>query len=257
MRLTGTTRSAKSHSTVHLIAAYFPTFFLLLLCFFVSFVGVVSVYPSEIEEGFNGPYGACFDLEGNLLVADCQNHKIRRVNRLTNKVTTVAGSTIGYSGMFRSACCLDCFLLPDGPAEAAQFSCPVCLAVEPNGNIIVSDFNQSKIRRITMPSGRVSTLAGTESGYADGPANVARFSNPVGICIMGNDVIVADYGNSAIRRVSLSDGEVSTICGSEKGDEDGDEGEAKFGSPIGICTYSAGVVLVTDASNHKIKKVFV
>jgi hypothetical protein len=144
----------------------------------------------------------------------------------------------------------------DGEASEAQFSCPVCLAVEPNGNILVSDFNQSKIRRIAMPSGKVTTLAGSsDSGYADGAAHVAKFQNPVGICIMGNDVIVADYGNAVIRRVSLADGEVSTICGSERGDEDGDE--AKFRSPIGICYYSAGVVLVTDASNHKVKKVFV
>jgi hypothetical protein len=103
----------------------------------------------------------------------------------------------------------------------------------------------------------VSTLAGSDSGYADGASDVAKFQNPVGICIMGGDVIVADYGNAVIRRVSLADGEVSTICGGVKGDEDGDESEAKFRSPIGICNYSPGVVLVTDASNHKVKKVFV
>jgi hypothetical protein len=139
----------------------------------------------------------------------------------------------------------------------AQFGCPVGLAVEPNGNILVSDFNMSKIRRIIMPEGRVTTLAGTESGYQDGPASEAMLKNPVGICVVGDSLIVADYGNFMVRRVSLRDGEISTVCGADKGDLDGDEEETRFSAPIGVCNYGPGVVLVTDASNHKIKKLFV
>lgn len=47
---------------------------------------------------FNGPYGVCIDLEGNLLVADCQNHKIRKICKDSLEVTTIAGSVIGYLG---------------------------------------------------------------------------------------------------------------------------------------------------------------
>jgi len=53
------------------------------------------------------------------------------------------------------------------------------------------------------------------------------------------------------------DSSVQTICGGEKGDVDGDENETRFSAPIGICNYGTGVVLVTDASNHTIRKVFV
>jgi hypothetical protein len=68
----------------------------------------VSIYPPNTQDGggyadgplpkFNGPYGACFDLDGNLLVADCQNHKVRKVCKDTCEVTTIAGSTMGYLG---------------------------------------------------------------------------------------------------------------------------------------------------------------
>jgi DNA-binding beta-propeller fold protein YncE len=213
--------------------------------------GEVSTYPPKtdimgFQDGdvprFSGPYGVCFDLEGNLLIADCQNHKIRKVDQLTLEVSTIAGTTSGCS---------------DGDITSAQFSCPVCLVVDNNGDIIVSDFNNSKIRKIFVKEKRVATLAGLDAGYADGDSKTAQFYNPVGICISGNDLIIADYNNHKIRRLSLIDSTVQTICGGEKGDIDGDENETRFSSPIGICNYSRGIVLVTDASNHTIRKVFV
>jgi hypothetical protein len=213
--------------------------------------GEVTTYPPKTEANgfqdgevprFSGPYGVCFDLEGNLLIADCQNHKIRKVDQFSLEVSTIAGSTSGCE---------------DGDADTAKFSCPVCLVVDCNGDIIVSDFNNSKIRKILVKEKKVITLAGLDGGYADGDSQSAKFYNPVGICISGNDLIVADYNNQKIRRLSLKDCSVQTICGGEKGDVDGDENETRFSAPIGICNYSPGVVLVTDASNHTIRKVFV
>jgi len=213
--------------------------------------GEVSTYPPKtdtigFQDGeiprFSGPYGVCFDLEGNLLIADCQNHKIRKVDQFSLEVSTIAGSTVGFE---------------DGDSEVAKFSCPVCLVVDNQGDIIVSDFNNSKIRKIFVKEKRVVTLAGSDSGYADGNSTSAKFYNPVGICISGNDLIVADYNNQKIRRLSLIDSSVQTICGDDKGDVDGDENETRFSAPIGICNYSPGVVLVTDASNHTIRKVYV
>jgi len=214
--------------------------------------GEVTTYPPKTENvggyqdgetpRFSGPYGVCFDLEGNLLIADCQNHKIRKVDQFSLEVTTIAGSTVGYE---------------DGDASTAKFSCPVCLVVDNKGDIIVSDFNNSKIRKIFVKEKRVVTLAGISQGYADGDSTVAKFDNPVGVCISGNDLIIADYNNHKIRRLSLIDNSVQTICGGSKGDVDGDENETRFAAPIGICNYAPGIVLVSDASNHTIRKVFV
>jgi sugar lactone lactonase YvrE len=211
--------------------------------------GEVSTYPPESvpfpdgEPAFSGPYGVCLDLEGNLLIADCQNHKIRKVNQISFEVSTIAGSTSGCE---------------DGDASTAKFACPVCLVVDSQGDIIVSDFNNSKIRKILVQEKKVITLAGTESaGETDGDSKSAQLYNPVGICISGNDLIIADYNNHKIRRLSLLDNSVQTVCGGEKGDVDGDETETQFAAPIGICNYSPGIVLVTDASNHTIRKVYV
>jgi sugar lactone lactonase YvrE len=211
--------------------------------------GEVSTYPPESvpfpdgEPAFSGPYGVCLDLEGNLLIADCQNHKIRKVDQISFKVSTIAGSTAGCE---------------DGDATTAKFACPVCLVVDSQGDIIVSDFNNSKIRKILVQEKKVITLAGTEtSGETDGDSKSAQLYNPVGICISGNDLIIADYNNHKIRRLSLLDNSLQTVCGGEKGDVDGDEAETQFAAPIGICNYSPGIVLVTDASNHTIRKVYV
>jgi sugar lactone lactonase YvrE len=211
--------------------------------------GEISTYPPESvpfpdgEPPFSGPYGVCMDLEGNLLIADCQNHKIRKVDQITFQVSTIAGSTVGYE---------------DGDVTTAKFGCPVCLVVDSQGDIIVSDFNNSRIRKIVMNEKKVITLAGTEtSGDSDGDFKTAQLYNPVGICISGTNLIIADYNNHKIRRLSFIDNSVQTVCGGEKGDVDGDETETQFAAPIGICNYRPGIVLVTDASNHTIRKVYV
>lgn len=59
----------------------------------------------------------------------------------------------------------------------------------------------------------VDTLAGSDtSGYADGPANGARFSNPVNLVVTPQgDTYVSDFDNSAIRRVSADGKQVGTV----------------------------------------------
>jgi DNA-binding beta-propeller fold protein YncE len=74
-----------------------------------------------------------------------------------------------------------------------MFNMPCGLAVDGNGNIIVADQDNNRIRKIT-PQGLVSTLAGTgEYGHRDGEETVAMFADPMGITVDGDgNVIVAE-----------------------------------------------------------------
>jgi DNA-binding beta-propeller fold protein YncE len=105
----------------------------------------------------------------------------------------------------------------DGIGILAQFNCPCGIKVDPNGNLIVADKDNNRIRLITS-WGMVSTLAGTgEEGFANGDASLAKFNSPVGIALdsVGN-VLVADRYNHQVR-VITPERKVCTLVGTTKG----------------------------------------
>ena len=95
------------------------------------------------------PLGLAISPDGSaLFVADCKNHKIRRVEVATGAVTTLAGSgTVGSA---------------DGVGGAAQFRNPFGVAISPDGSaLFVADQGNHKIRRVEVATGEVTTVAGS------------------------------------------------------------------------------------------------
>ena len=90
----------------------------------------------------------------------------------------------------------------DGPALQSEFSEPYGVAIDPrNGNIIVSDSGNNRIRLINITSGNVSTIAGNGTqGYLDGPALQSEFHYPSGVVIdpTNSNIIITDSGNNRI-----------------------------------------------------------
>jgi MYXO-CTERM domain-containing protein len=192
---------------------------------------------------FITPFGLAADVQGNLYVAVAGNNTIRKITP-AGTVSTLAGS----SSVAGSA---------DGTGTEARFYAPEGVAVDPAGNVYVSDTGNHKIRKIT-PAGVVSTLAGAGvSGYADGTGETARFREPSGIAAdaTGN-VYVADWGNHAIRKITPA-GVVTTFAGSGGvlGDADGTGSAARFQLPSGVAVDAAGNVYVADTLNHTIRKI--
>lgn len=99
----------------------------------------------------------------------------------------------------------------------------------------------------------VSTIAGSQAGYQDGPARQAKFS---GI----TDVAVADDGTVYIaeptRIRKLKDSLVSTLAGTGvAGCKDGPGKNAQFGKITGIDVAADGTIYVVDRDNNSIRKV--
>jgi sugar lactone lactonase YvrE len=187
---------------------------------------------------FKIPAGIVIDKAGNLYVADSNNDRIRKITP-SGEVSTFAGSEYGFT---------------DGVGSNAKFRLPIDIAIDKADNLYVADSENNSIRKIT-PAGEVSTLAGSEQGFADDVGTAAQFKGPAGIAVdaVGN-IYVADSGNNRIRKIT-SMGEVSTLAGSEEGFADGVGAAAKFNHPRGIVIDAWNNLYVTDSNNHRIRKI--
>jgi sugar lactone lactonase YvrE len=193
---------------------------------------------------FNNPYGVAVDSLGNIYVADQSNHCIRRISP-SGDVTTIAGSgSAGFS---------------DGTGTNARFYNPTHVALTSSGTTLyVSEQSANhRIRKITLSSGIVSTLAGsTPRGRIDGTGTNAKFFDPFGIDVdVSGNVYVADTFNDLVRKVTSS-GVVTTIAGSSQGFADGTGTNAKFFNPLGVAVDStSGNIFVADPGNVRIRKI--
>lgn len=184
------------------------------------------------------------------LVADTQNHTIRRLTLATGAVTTLAGSPRANGSA-------------NGVGAAARFFHPEGLALSGDGALaLVADTDNHTIRAIALATGEVSTLAGSPGspGADDGIGPGARFSSPSAVALGAGFALVADTGNHAIRRVDLATGEVATLAGSlgSPGSADGAGPAARFLAPRGVALSADGALaLVADTGNHTLRALVV
>ncbi len=151
---------------------------------------------------FNGNSGMAIDSEGNLLVADRGNGRLRRIDA-SGVVSTIAGTGDNESTG------------DGGPAVAASLDRPVDVAVGPDGSIFVAELGGHRIRRIGR-DGVINTYAGVGIAGFDGdggPAVEALLNSPRAIEVDSEgNLYIADWRNSVLRRVAV-DGSISTVAG--------------------------------------------
>lgn len=169
----------------------------------VNSSGIISTIAGTGVQGYSGDnglatsamlnraYAITFDATGNLFIADDNNHCVRKVNA-SGIITTVAGNgTAGYSG-------------DGGLATAATMDLTSGVAVDAVGNMYLTDFNNSRVRKVNS-AGIITTLAGTGTAGYNGDniqATTAQLNYAVGVaCDALGNLYIGDNLNHRLRKV--------------------------------------------------------
>jgi hypothetical protein len=121
----------------------------------------------------NGPSGVVFEANGNVLVADTSDHRVREVTA-AGTIRTIAGTG--------TPCAAPTSPCGDGDAaDGSQLNVPLGLAIDPAGNVLVTDLADSRIRWLTGPQAGPGGAPGTPGGAGpQGPAGPQGSQGPQG-----------------------------------------------------------------------------
>jgi subtilase family serine protease/sugar lactone lactonase YvrE len=224
--------------------------------------GIITTVAGNGTFGFSGDGGAAVtaslanpasvavDSAGNLFIADLSNHRVRKVDAITEVITTVAGSdrVPGFSGDL-------------GLATSARLANPSGVDVDGAGNLFIADRSNHRVRKVDA-LGVITTFAGSDNvpGFSGdgGLATSARLANPsdVGVDGAGN-VFIADLSNQRVRKVDAA-GVITTVAGNGTFGFSGDGGlatSARLASPASVAVHSNGTLYFADLSNQRIRRV--
>ncbi|KAF0981271.1 hypothetical protein FDP41_012531 [Naegleria fowleri] len=124
------------------------------------------------------------------------------------------------------------------------------------GSILVCDSQQHKIKMISLDGRRMTTFAGTgHRGCSIGRVSDVLFDTPTAVCVVGENVFVADTGNHRI--VRINNGFASNAAGTPKtpGFLDGKVQNTLLNSPTDIIAKD-NVLYVNDFGNFRIRQLF-
>ena len=196
----------------------------------------------------NGCSAVTADSAGNLYIADSGNNVIRKLAK-NGIITTVAGNgTAGYTG--------------DGAAAtASELNTPQGVALDSAGNLYIADSGNNVIRKVTLSTGLIATVAGDGTlGYlGDGAAATSAYLQTPGAVYVDTtgNILIADTGNNVVREVNTA-GIISTIAGDSAGTTLGDGGAATSATlynPEGLAEDSSGNIYISDGGHERIRLV--
>lgn len=221
--------------------------------------GIVTAFAGTGVSGYSGDGGPALNaklgnLSGLAMSADksilylTDGPTVRQVVLSTGIISTIAG----ISGLYGSTG-------DGGPSTAAKLYTPTNLATDTAGNIYIADMNASKIRKITIATGIITTFAGSIFGFQGdgGPASAAQFHNPTDIAFdINGNMYIADEWNKRIRKIDAVTGIVSTISGTGNTAYPVDGGpaiSASYWNPSSIAVDAAGHLYIGDDGVRRVR----
>ena len=186
----------------------------------------------------NLPVNLLFDPAGNLLIADQNNLRIRRIAAGTGVISTIAGD-----GRLSGAG-------DGGPAVAASIQYPAGMALDPAGNLYIADNWNFRIR-VVRPNGVMSTVAGNGkadfAGDGGSPLNASLWlASGVAVDSTGK-IYIADSVNDRIRVVLPTAPLVTAAPAALTFNADATGAEIRLTSSIQSLAYTASAATANNA----------
>lgn len=197
------------------------------------------------EARFRLPQGMTLLDKDTLLLADTENHAIRRIDLAQKTVTTIAGN--GRQG----------YMFEDLAGPGDGLNSPWDL-LRIGDTVYVAMAGQHQVWTLDPVSGRLKAFAGSRrEQLRDGKLLSAGLNQPSGLATDGKNLYIADSEASAIRSADLGGGgRLHTLLGTglfDFGDVDGRGRRVRLQHPLGVA-WNAGVIYIADTYNSKIKR---
>jgi hypothetical protein len=240
--------------------------------------GSLTVFAGVGYEAFNGdggpatsaalniPAGMAIDASGNFYIADSGNNRIRCVigtvggcgdsqhKYPVGTILTVAGSSTpnmflqgGYGG-------------DGGPATSALLNIPYTVAINSQGNLLISDYGNFRIRSVNLTTGIITTVAGNGTpGFSGDGQQATGAEIYYAITVLADTsggFYIADSGNNRIRHVNGTTQVIETVAGSSNGGFSGDGGppvDAELSFPNAVVQDAGGNLYIIDTGNSRVR----
>ena len=244
--------------------------------------GLIGDNVAATRATLNRPTGIAVDTLGQLFIADSANGKIRRVSPGSGKISSVDGGsfvqpvavTVDSSGnlyvadqassavyKLNSATGIAAVIAGDAPqgfngdnipAVTAALFRPTGIAIDSSGNVYIADRSNNRVRKITVSTGLISTVAGIgTSGFSGdgGAATTAQLSSPAGVAIdAAGHLYIGDSGNGRLRKVAAGTGVITTVVSGLGGAVLSPGGSTSPNGPSGVSVDSSGNVYFAAVS---------
>jgi len=195
----------------------------------------------------NEPKSLTLDAEGNLFIADSENHVVRKIDMKTQCIRTVAGCTLEVGSGAK----------PVSPAPMAEGvnDDPFAESGTVNSHAFIQQNDLSGTVRYV-----VTGIAPAKRFKGDGgPADQALLNFPTAVVVdRAGHLYIADTLNHRVRRVDAVTGVITTVAGLGQPRYSGDGGsavEAGLNEPAALAVSGGGVLYIADQSNNRVRAV--
>jgi sugar lactone lactonase YvrE len=195
----------------------------------------------------NEPKSLTIDAEGNLFIADSENHVVRKIDIKTQCIKTVAGCIQGIESGVKTVSAVPMAEAVDGDPFAES------------GTVNLHAVTQQPDLSGTVRYVATGTAPAARFSGDSGPAEQALLNFPTAVVVdRGGHLYIADTLNHRVRRVDAKTGEITTVAGLGRPRFSGDGGlavEAGLSEPAALALSEEGVLYIADQSNNRVRAV--